>query len=369
MKSRLFAVFAKEWIHIIRDPKSLVIIFLMPILMMLLFGYAITFEVQNLNLAVVDHSQSQNSRALIQKCSQSEIFQIQRIGNSTAPVEDWMLSREVLAVLVIPVDFDNTLNTPGASRVQILLDGSNANTAIIAGNMLRSLLYDFTLDLNPQTSQLFLEIRPQILYNPNLDSTDFVVPGLVAVLLMMICAMLTSITIVREKETGTLEQILVSPVRPGEIILGKVMPYIVLGALVAAVILGFSKFIFDIPIRGNMLLLTGLSLVYIYASLSLGVFISARTRTQQAALMFSLVGTLLPSILLSGFIFPIASMPQVLRCISYLVPARYYLTIIRGVLLKANGFDILWTPAAILLAFGTVLLMISMKRFKTHLEG
>ena len=197
----------------------------------------------------------------------------------------------------------------------------------------------------------------------------FIVPGLLAVLMMMICAMLTSITIVREKETGTMEQILVSPIKSHEIIIGKVVPYILVAFLVASAVLGFTKIVFNVPIRGNLGLLALLSLVFIYASLSLGVFISSRARTQQVALMLSLVGTLLPSILLSGFIFPLFAIPKVLQILSYIVPAKYYLVIVRGILLKGIGLPYLYKSVVMLFIFGTLLLAVSVKNFKTNLEG
>jgi len=184
----------------------------------------------------------------------------------------------------------------------------------------------------------------------------------------MICALLTSITIARERETGTMEQILVSPIRSPEIIFGKVIPYVLLAFIDAALVVALAKLIFNVPFRGNMALLALLSFFYLYASLSLGVFVSTKAKTQQVALMLAMVGTLLPSILLSGFIFPIPSMPWILRLLSYAVPARYYLVIIRGIMLKGIGFEFLWVPTLFLFGFGTLLLIISSARFKTKLE-
>jgi len=368
MKSRIIPIIKKEIIHILRDPRSLVIIFIMPTLMILLFGYAITFDIQDIKIAVLDQDRSQSSRQLIEKFTNTDYFKIAVELNSRDQIEPKMKHRQIVAAIIIPPGFGRDLVSLPVSPVQILIDGSNANTATVVINYVSAAINNYNLDINPNI-HIPIQVQPRIWYNPDLDSTNFIVPGLLAVLMMMICAMLTSITISREKETGTMEQILVSPIKSHEIIIGKVIPYILVASLVATAVLMFAKIVFNVPIRGSLFLLALLSLVFIYASLSLGVLISSKAKTQQVALMISLVGTLLPSILLSGFIFPLFAMPKALQWLSYAVPAKYYLVIVRGILLKGIGFQYLYSQVVFLFIFGTVLLAISMKNFKTNLEG
>ncbi|HQG46346.1 MAG TPA: ABC transporter permease, partial [bacterium] len=213
-----------------------------------------------------------------------------------------------------------------------------------------------------------IELQPRVWYNPDLNRVNFIVPGLVAIIMMLICALLTSVTVARERETGTMEQILVSPVRALEIIAGKTLPYILLAFLAGLLVILFAWIWFGVPFRGEPLWLLFYALIFIYTCLSLGIFISARVPNQQLALMFAMVSTFLPSILLSGFIFPVASMPRLLQYLSYIVPAKYFLVIIRGLMLKGVEGAQLWQPALFLLAFGTVLILISVKRFKINLE-
>lgn len=369
MKPRIVAVLQKEFIHIWRDPYSLLIVFLFPMMMILLYGYAITFDIKYIPLAILDQDRSPASQQLVEKLTSSNYFRIAARLQDRREIEPGFLHRRMSAVLVIPNDFDRRLTSQPETSVQLIMDGANANTAMIAMNYLKSFLTRTTLELNQGLLATPLEIEPRIWYNPDLKSTHFVVPGLIAILMMMICAMLTSLTISRERETGTLEQIFVSPIRPVEIIIGKVAPYILLAFLDALAILGFSHWVFGVPIRGSLALLIFFMLIYIYASLSLGVFISSRTRTQQAALFAAMLGTLLPSVLLSGFVFPIASMPRVLQWVTCIVPAKYFLIQARGVMLKGVDFEYLYLPTVFLLIFGTLLLAVSVKRFKTNLEG
>lgn len=368
MHNRILPIIRKELIHIARDPRSLMIIFIMPTVMILLFGYAITFDIRDIKIAILDQDKSQASRQVAELFYNSKYFKIAAELTGREKIDDYMMHRTIVAAIIIPQGFGRDLVTKPVSPLQVLIDGSNANTATVVINYINAALSVYNMDINPN-AQIPVQVQPRIWYNPDLNSTHFIVPGLLAVMMMMICAMLTSITITREKETGTMEQILVSPIRSYEIIIGKVLPYIIVAFVVAAAVLAFAKLVFNVPIRGNLLLLAVLSLVFIYASLSLGVLISSKARTQQVALMVSLVGTLLPSILLSGFIFPLFALPKWLQWFAYIVPAKYYLVIVRGILLKGIGFEYLYMQVLYLFIFGTLLLMISMKNFKTNLEG
>jgi len=369
MKTRLVPIIHKEFLHILRDPRSLVIIVALPILMVLLYGYAITFDIKDIKLGVIDRDRTPASRDLVNRFINSGYFTITAYPKSRDDVEHLMLQQKILTALVIPKGFDKEIKAKPNITIQMLVDGSNSNTAVISINYARMILNNYSVDLNAQIILPLAEVHERVWYNPDLKSVTFIAPGLIAVLLMMICALLTSITIARERETGTLEQILVSPIRAPEIIFGKVTPYVVLAFVDAVLVVIIVRFVFNVPFRGSVILLSLLSLVYLYASLSLGVFISTKAQTQQVALMLAMVGTLLPSILLSGFIFPISSMPWVLRMLSYLIPAKYYLVIIRGIMLKGIGIEFLWVPTIIMFGFGTLLLIISTARFKTNLEG
>jgi ABC-2 type transport system permease protein len=251
--------------------------------------------------------------------------------------------------------------------VQFVVDASDANAATLIRNYCLAVLADFNA-ARGQATPSALDVRPTFLFNPDLKSATFFAPGIVAMILVMISAMLTSITIAREKETGTMEQILVSPVRPIEIVAGKVLPYVGLAFLDGALILGLGMLIFGVPFRGSVALLVGLTGLYILAALSLGLLISTRSRTQQVALMAAQTATLLPTIMLSGLVFPIASMPRILQALTYIVPARYYLLMIRGIMLKGSTFGHLMVPSLALGALTIVWLAVSIRRFRMTLE-
>ncbi len=368
-RSRLLTVARKEFLHILRDERSLVIVFLLPLVMMVLYGYAITFDIKEVKLAVVDWDRTPASRALLSSFTAGRLFQVVARPERATEIATLMRRGKIHACLVVPHGYQRDLQRQQRVAIQVHIDGTNANTATIVLNYVRMILSDLSVELNAPAGPLPFEVRPVVLYNPEQRSMVFVVPGLVAVLIMMICALLTSIAVTREREAGTLEQILVSPVHPVEIILGKVLPYVGVAIVDASSVVLFSVLLFGIPFRGSAVLLLLVSLVFVYASLSLGVLISSRATTQRAALMGAVTLTLLPSILLSGFIFPIRSMPRVLQALTYIVPARYYLRIIRGIMLKGVGFAYLWQDVLWLFAFGTLLLAVSVRRFRTRLEG
>lgn len=369
MRTRIAALIRKEFIHIVRDPRSLMIIFLMPVLMVLMYGYAINFDIRDLKIGLLDESRTPESRQLIERLTSSHYFIVTGSLTCRDEIEDGFLKRRFLAALMIPVSYASDLRTQPSTAVQVIVDGSNANSATVAVNYLRSALLQYSLNLNVPGFQPPVRIEPRVWYNPDLKSTHFIVPGLIAVIMMMVCAMLTSVTIARERETGTMEQIFVSPIHPVEIVIGKIAPYVLLALLDGLGIILFSRWVFNVPFRGSALLFLLLAVVFVYASLSIGLLISTRVKTQQAAMMFSMLITILPSILLSGFIYPIASLPKVLKAITFIIPAKYFLIIDRGIILKGMGFSHLVEPTLFLFVFGTLLLSISIKNFKTQLEG
>lgn len=369
MNFRITAIVRKEFIHIVRDRRSLVIVFLLPVVMVLLYGYAISFDIKELKLGILDQDRTAASREFIRQLTSSNYFKVTTELQRRADIEKALLQQEAVAALVIPVNFGVTIQINPETQVQLIVDGSNSNTATIVMNYLKTFCMLYSLKQNTQILPVTLDLTPRVWYNPDMKSDDFIVPGLVAIIMMLICALLTSITIARERETGTMEQILVSPIRPAEIIFGKIAPYVLLALLDALVVVFIGTIIFAVPFRGDPLLFLIFCVTYVYASLSLGVFISARSKSQQVAMMMALLATILPSVLLSGFIFPILSMPFVLQVISYLVPAKYFLIIIRGIMLKGLGITHFYQPALFLFTFGTLLLVSSVGRFKTNLEG
>lgn len=270
-------------------------------------------------------------------------------------------------VIVIPREFSETLGTDRRSSIQLIIDAADSNVGTFVHNYSEQVLQIYNRRMNGKLPVLF-ELSPRIFYNPDMNSTNFFVPGLVALILMLISALLTSIAIAREKETGTMEQILVSPVHAREIVLGKVLPYVLLGLLNAAMIIVSARILFDVPLRGSLLLLGLMSLAYVFVALSFGLMISTAARTQLVAMFGTLMATILPTIMLSGFIFPIDSMPPVLQYIANVLPATYFLIIIRAIMLKGVGLEALWSQALILTGIGILLIAAATRRFRMRLE-
>lgn len=365
MKSRIIPIIRKEVIHISRDFRTLVIVILMPIAMLFLYGFALNLEIQNIDLIILDHNQSPDSRALIRKFEGSNYFTVQHFLGPESQLPLFFSRRDARMIMVIPEDFSRTLYRQLRTQVQVLIDASDPNVAQAIRNYSNAIFRSFGAE---HAAVPVLDIETTIWYNPALKSSHFFVPGLAALILIMISALLTSIAIVREKETGTLEQILVSPIRPIEIIVGKVVPYIFLAFIDLLVILVIARFVYDVPFVGNIGFLMFSSFVFIFAALSIGLLISTRAETQQVAMMMALLVTMLPTVILSGFIFPIASLPKVLQLLTYAVPARYFMVVIRGVMLKGNTCIQLLPEISILAGIGVVLFIISAKKFRTTLE-
>ncbi|MFZ1731026.1 MAG: ABC transporter permease [Bacteroidota bacterium] len=367
MRRRLLAIIRKEFTHIFRDWRTLLIIILMPILMIVLYGYAITLDMKNIVFGVIDDARTPESRALVEGFSQNGFFKPLGKEVQRKDIEHLFMRRDALLVIVIPRNFSSDLQPGKGAKVQLIIDASDSNVGTFVSNYSEQVLQKFNRRLNGELPLLY-EISPRILYNPDMNSTYFFVPGLVALILMLISALLTSIAITREKETGTLEQILVSPVRSREIILGKVFPYIFLGLFNAAIILISSRLLFDVPMRGSILLLGLFALIYVFVALSFGLVISTVAKTQLAAMFITIMATILPTIMLSGFIFPISSMPRMLQYVASVLPATYFLIIIRGIMLKGVGLVELWPQALILTGLGIVLIVNSIRRFSMRLD-
>ncbi|MFQ6112717.1 MAG: ABC transporter permease [bacterium] len=365
MNSRIIPIIRKEFIHISRDFRTLVIVILMPVIMLFLYGFALNLEIQNIDLLVLDHDQSPDSSTLIRKFEGSEYFTVKHFSGPESRLQSFFSRRNARMIMIIPEDFSKRLYRQPIARVQVLIDASDPNAAQAIRNYSNAIFQSFSAE---QAVPPVFDIETSIWYNPALKSSYFFVPGLAALILIIISALLTSIAIVREKETGTLEQILVSPIKPTEIIVGKVIPYIFLAFVDLLIILIIARLVYKVPFVGRLSLLIFSSLVFIFAALSIGLLISTRAETQQVAMMMALLATMLPTVILSGFIFPIASLPKILQLLTYAVPARYFMAVIRGIMLKGNTLQQLLPEISILATLGIVLLIVSAKRFKTTLE-
>ncbi len=366
---RVLAVARKEMYHILRDRRSLTVAIAMPILMLLLYGYAIDMEIKELPVGILDEDHSASSRDFIRQMTSSDFIVDAARLSSRSDVEPGFRRARFRAVLIIPNGFAESLvNRPG-SQVQILIDGADATTAAAADNYLKAVVARFTAGLvaGPARS-VAAPVSPEIriLFNPELVSANFIVPGLVAIILVMICALLTSLAITREKETGTMEQVLTTPLLPRQLIVGKVTPYLGIGCLDTILILFVGHTVFGVPMAGSWWVLALYSLIYLFIALALGLLISAVANTQRVAMMVALVATLLPTLILSGFIFPRASMPPALQAFGYLIPATYYVEVIRGIMLKGRA----WFPfqGGVMVGMGAVLMMMAVRRFGTRLE-
>jgi ABC-2 type transport system permease protein len=366
-KSIITAIARKEFLHILHDPRTLTILFIMPILQLVIFGYALKMEIQEVKIGIVDYANTNESRHLIEQFKGSPFFVPFFYDGPLSEIDELFKSRSANLVMIIPEDFDKQLQRDTEIPISFTIDASDANAATAIRNYCNQVVVDFNQTYNRQLPLPF-DITSSILYNPDTKSTYFFVPGIIALLLIMISALLTSITIAREKETGTMEQILVSPVKSHQIILGKVLPYILLAILIAVVILLIGVFLFNVPFRGNVILLFILSTLYIITALSIGLMISTVAKSQQVAMMVAMIMTLLPTVMLSGFIFPIASMPKLLQYLSYIIPARYYLHIVRGIILKGSTFFDLVQPTLFLGIISGILLMVSIRKFSSNLE-
>jgi ABC-2 type transport system permease protein len=375
-----FGFVRKETFHVLRDRRTLLVLFGLPLVQMILFGYALRNEVENIPTAVVDAAGDSASRQLLSALGASPNFHVIGMPPNTAVAEDWLSDGRARLVLVLEPDLSARL-AAGSPGYQLLVDGSDPNTArtmvAYATVLVERVLAEATLERAMASASgraggavPAVRIQPVVhmAFNPGLDSAYLFVPGLMALVLTLVSALMTSVTITREKELGTMEVLLVSPLRPFQIIAGKVVPYFVLSFLNVLLILGLARFAFGVPVRGSLTLLIAESLLFTVCALSLGVLVSTKAETQQAATTASMSSLMFPTILLSGFIFPLASMPKVLQWASHLVPARWFVEIVRGIMLKGLGLAELW-PQTLILAFMTcAVLVLSLRSFKIRLE-
>ena len=358
----------KEFYHIFRDYRTLLILFGMPAIQLLLFGYVVTNEIKDARIAIYDGSKDEVTRKISEKILSSGYFILGKNLTNYAEIAPTFREGKTKLVLVFGSNFAEKLQREGKADIQILGDASDPNTANILVNYATGIINNYLISLNNE--QMPMRILPEVRmqYNPGLKSVFMFVPGIMAMLLMLISALMTSLSLTREKELGTMELLLVSPMRPIQIIIGKVIPYVLLAFVDACIILAIGKFVFGVPLEGNLLLLLAESLLYITMALSLGILISSITNSQQVAMTISLLALMLPTILLSGFIYPIENMPVILQVFCHLMPPKYFITIIKDIMLMGNSFIFVWKETLILISFTLVFIMISIKKFKIRLD-
>ena len=358
------AIFYKETLHVRRDFATLFFSLIIPILQMFLLGYGIDTNIRQINTVVYNADGRQESRELLDRLKNSDTFRIYRFVNNDRDLNDAIISGKCRVGIKIPVDYSDKLLHQMSAQVLVLIDGSDSSVAGQAINVTTAIGLDESLRrVLGNTDQAFaVDMRPKVLFNPDSRSPNFLLPGLTAVLLLNVTTFLTAFSIVREKERGTLEQLFVTPVRPMGLLLGKLLPYLGIGFFELAMIVSAMRFLFQVPIHGNVVLLAFLSLPYIFVSLSLGILISSKATSQAHAMQLAFL-TILPSVFFSGYIFPRETMPRFFYVLSYFVPASYFINITRGIILRGAGWGHLWIDALALFGMGTLLLIIAARRF------
>jgi len=395
---RLKAVAKKEFIHVLRDPRSLMMGIGMPMLLLFLFGYALTLDVDRVPLVVWDQAGTAQSREFISRFSGSRYFDLKQHASGYRTIDEAIDRREALIALVIPPDFDRLLSRGERAPVQTVLDGSDPTTATIALGYAEATAATFSRDialkqmrrspppLSPPLNQggteegvsgggarqgggglprvPSLELKPRVWFNTDMVSRNFIFPGLIAVVMMIMAVILTSLCIAREWETGTMEQLIATPVSGLELIFGKLAPYFCIGVLDLILCVSVGEFVFHVPLRGSLLLLAALAMLFLFGALSFGILLSIITKSQLLASQLAIVTTVLPAFMLSGFIFPIENMPLPIQTVTRLISARYFVFILRGIYLKDVGLAVLWPEVLFLGVFGTVVLTVAVRKFR-----
>lgn len=357
----------KEIYHIIRDPLTLVIMLLLPVVMLLILGFAVSTEIKNTSFAVLDEAKTPQTRLLIEKLNANEYFDLAGYLNAVDDIESSFQSGSVKMAVIIPSTFGNDAGKTGA-EIQIMVDASDPNEASTIVNYFQLILAQYWQDeivTNPVAPVINTQVK--MLYNPQMESAYNIVPGMIGMLMILICALMTSISVVREKELGTMEILLVSPLKPATIMFAKAVPYLVVSFLDVILVLILAYFVFNVPIAGSIFLILLMSFIYTFSALALGLLISTITNTQQTAMIASGVGLMLPSMLLSGLIFPISSMPDILQWISYIIPTRWFVEALRDIMIKGLGIEAIWKQLLVLLFMGLILMNLSIRKFKSRL--
>ncbi len=367
--NRLLAFIKKEFLHIFRDYRTMIILFGMPIAQLLIFGLVISNEIRDADIAILDKSKDEHTRKITQKLLSSGYFILAEELRNENDIDKCFKAGSAKIALIFEPGFGRLLEQTGQANLQLIADASDPNSAEMLSNYAQAILAAYIKDLNiAEMGNKIIQTETRMQFNPGLKGVFMFVPGTMALILMLISAMMTSITIAREKEIGTMEVLLISPLRPIQIIVGKVAPYFILSFINAVVIVALGYFVFGLPIRGNLLLLMAECMLFILMALSLGILISTAAKSQQVAMFISMFALMLPTMLLSGFIFPIENMPSILQWLSIIMPPRWFIIIIKNIMLKGTGFMFVWQETLILIVMTLAFVVISVKKFKLRLE-
>ena len=365
-----FLIFIKkEFAHVLRDRKTLLILFGMPVVQILIFGFALTNEVKNSRIVIMDQANDAASRQVIARIGASRYFDVVKTVMSHRQMEAAFKRGDIRMAVIFPAGFNEDLLHQNRAQIQVIADASDPNNATTLTSYVSAIIQDYLAEVN-KSANIPYRIQPEIrmIYNPQLKGAPNFVPGVMALVLMLVCVMMTAVSIVKEKETGTMEILLVSPFKPLLVIASKASPYLILSLINVASILLLSVFVLDLPVNGSVLLLFAESTLFIITCLTIGIFISVKTNSQQVAMLISLMGMLLPTILFSGFMFPIENMPVALQWFSNIIPAKWYYIIVKAIMIKGLGFSAIWKETLILTGITVVMLIISLKSFKIRLS-
>lgn len=372
----IIPIIRKEFRQIRRDKRTLGVLLFVPVLMLLMFGYALNFDVKNTSLALYDEDRSSQSREFALQFWNSEFFDLKYVLHDARDADRLLDGEQVRVVLIIPATFSERLARGQEATVQVLIDGTNSISASTILGYINGIVQQYSLKVITSAFSrtgggavaVPIDFRPRIWYNPELQSAKFLIPGLIAFILMIVAVVSTALAVVRERELGTMEQIMVAPIKPSELILGKAIPYTLLALIATATILVAGYLLFDVHIKGSFFLLFIVTLVFLLGSLGFGLLISTIAQTQQVAFMIAAIATMLPTFILSGFVFPIRNMPTWVQAVTYLIPARYFLVALRGIILKGAGFSAFWDQILFLLVYAVLTLSISSARLRKLLH-
>jgi len=366
--SQFYHFIIKEFYHIFRDRKTMFILLGMPMVQIIIFGFALTNEVKNTSIVIINQSQGVAANKLVEKIESSQYFELYKQSTDALEIDKLFKKGVVKVALVIPNDFDPSIVNQNKGQLQIIADATDPNVATALTNYLSAIAMDFQKDMNPIQKMPFnIDVETRMMYNPQLKGAYNFVPGVMAMVLLLVCTMMTALTVVREKELGNMEVLLASPINPIKIIIAKAVPYLLLSIINITTILLLSYFVLDVPINGSLVLLYAESILFILVSLGLGLLISAGTDSQQSAMFISLVAMFLPTVMFSGFIFPIENMPLPLRIISNFIPAKWFFIIVKSVMIKGVGIKLVWKETLILSGMMLFFFGMAIKKFKIRL--
>jgi len=373
--TRILAIAEKEWIQVRRDGRSLILSILLPVLLLMLFAYALNMDVKRVSIAVYDQDKSALSRDLLESFSNTEYFRVHSYVGDYREIDDLIDQGTVIMGIVVPRNFESMYTSGKHVSVQVLIDGSDSTSATVAAGYVKSILFSFNRDLRIRDLNRAgisgivapVDVRSRVWYNEELQSKNFIVPGIIVIVMAIISALITSLTISREWERGTMETLITTPVRKYEVFFGKLVPYVLIALFDLIITVSLGHFVFSVPLRGSFIELYLIALLFLIGTSSLGIMISSATRSQVLSVQAAIIITYLPSIILSGYIFPVKNMPGIVQIITYLVPAKYLIVVMKGIALKGIGTSLLWTQIVFLTLYAIVVGAISLKKLSLKL--